>query len=51
MKKAIAYYRVSTDKQGETGLGMQAQKAAIDKFLNNGELFLTHEESILLGDF
>lgn len=29
----IAYYRVSTDKQGRSGLGVEAQKAAVRDFL------------------
>jgi DNA invertase Pin-like site-specific DNA recombinase len=33
MKKYIAYYRVSTTKQNESGLGMEAQKAAVRTFL------------------
>jgi DNA invertase Pin-like site-specific DNA recombinase len=33
MKKYIAYYRVSTTKQGESGLGLEAQKAAVKAFL------------------
>jgi DNA invertase Pin-like site-specific DNA recombinase len=28
----VAYYRVSTSKQGETGLGMQAQEACVESF-------------------
>jgi DNA invertase Pin-like site-specific DNA recombinase len=31
----IAYYRVSTKKQGISGLGIEAQKTAVSKFLNN----------------
>ena len=32
MKKLIAYIRVSTDKQGASGLGMEGQQAAIDAY-------------------
>ena len=31
--KVIAYYRVSTKKQGESGLGLEAQKNTINQFL------------------
>jgi len=31
----VAYYRVSTAKQGQTGLGMQAQQQAITDFLHH----------------
>ncbi|GAB4020637.1 recombinase family protein [Spirosoma migulaei] len=32
MKKAIAYYRVSTDRQGKSGLGLEAQQEAVRLF-------------------
>jgi DNA invertase Pin-like site-specific DNA recombinase len=32
MKTAIAYYRVSTAKQGRSGLGLEAQQEAVRRF-------------------
>jgi DNA invertase Pin-like site-specific DNA recombinase len=32
MSSAIAYYRVSTARQGKSGLGIEAQKAAVQNF-------------------
>ena len=32
MKKAITYYRVSTERQGLSGLGLEAQKNAVQDF-------------------
>jgi hypothetical protein len=32
MQTAIAYVRVSTDRQGRSGLGLEAQKSAIQRF-------------------
>jgi len=34
--KFIAYYRVSTKRQGESGLGLSAQKKAVQDYLNGG---------------
>jgi DNA invertase Pin-like site-specific DNA recombinase len=32
MSRAVAYYRVSTAQQGKSGLGIEAQKAAVQRF-------------------
>jgi DNA invertase Pin-like site-specific DNA recombinase len=33
----VAYYRVSTDKQGRSGLGLEAQKSAVQAVLRPGD--------------
>jgi DNA invertase Pin-like site-specific DNA recombinase len=40
MKQAIAYYRVSTTRQGRSGLGLEAQQHAVESYcrLNDYEL-------------
>ena len=34
--KFVAYYRVSTDKQGKSGLGLEAQQTAVKRWLDGG---------------
>lgn len=34
----IAYYRVSTEQQGKSGLGLEAQKEAVHRYLGGGKL-------------
>ncbi len=41
--KYVAYYRVSTTKQGRSGLGLQAQKTAVTNYLNGGRWDLVRE--------
>jgi DNA invertase Pin-like site-specific DNA recombinase len=41
--KFIAYFRVSTDKQGKSGLGLEAQRKSVLDYLNGGRWELVQE--------
>jgi DNA invertase Pin-like site-specific DNA recombinase len=41
--KFVAYYRVSTEKQGRSGLGLEAQQRAVRDYLNGGSWDLCSE--------
>ena len=42
-RRFVAYYRVSTDWQGQSGLGLDAQRKAIADYLNGGAWELVGE--------
>ena len=37
MKDAIAYYRVSTGRQGKSGLGLEAQQSAVEQYCKQND--------------
>lgn len=42
-KEAVAYYRVSTERQGESGLGLEAQQATVHEFIKYRQWKLLNE--------
>lgn len=49
MQKYVAYYRVSTKQQGESGLGLEAQKTMVKNFLKNDDVLICEYEEVESG--
>ena len=49
MEKYVAYYRVSTKKQGKSGLGLEAQKSRVNFFLADKGIVISEHVEIESG--
>lgn len=49
MNTYIAYYRVSTQKQGNSGLGLEAQKTMVRHYLKDNDILLAEFEEVESG--
>jgi len=45
----VAYYRVSTKRQGRSGLGLEAQQATVKSFLENSDTIIAEFTEVVSG--
>lgn len=48
-KKYIGYYRVSTIRQGKSGLGLESQRQSVQAFVNQGDIMLSEYTDVESG--
>ena len=49
MKQYISYYRVSTTKQGRSGLGLSAQQSSVLDFIKDDDVLLNQYTEVESG--
>ena len=49
MVEYVAYYRVSTERQGRSGLGLEAQRAMVEQFINPDDQVVAEFSEIQSG--
>ncbi len=49
MARYVAYFRVSTEKQGKSGLGLAAQRSLVERFLSDGDEVLAEYVEVQSG--
>jgi DNA invertase Pin-like site-specific DNA recombinase len=49
MARYVAYFRVSTEKQGKSGLGLAAQHSLVERFLSDGDAVVAEYVEIQSG--
>lgn len=49
MARYVAYFRVSTEKQGRSGLGLAAQRTSIERFLTDSDEIITEYVEVHSG--
>ena len=48
-EKYVGYYRVSTKRQGESGLGLEAQREAVRDFAKKNGTLICEQQDVVSG--